>query len=457
MLDNFEPGEGTPRGGGISPRKALLGAVILVILSSAVTYAAVMFDYRALVTGMAGPRENLATMRQLSESPAFERFVTVLSTIRKNYVDQPDTERLLEGAAEGVVSILNDPYSTFMTVREFDHFQTGTGSSYGGVGLQVTDEGKHIVVVAAFPGTPGALTPFEGARPSDPRGLKPRDRIINVDNHDVVGMEVTRAVSFIKGEPGSVVTLRVLRVRDGTERELVFKLIRAKITVPTTRSEVLSPGIGYLQIVQFLDNTGPQVAKEIDSLKADGARGLVLDLRHNPGGRLEASVDVAELFVPEGPVVHVVDRSGKRETYLSKNPNPQGLGLPLVVLVDEATASASEIVAGAIRDRGAGVLVGQPTFGKGLVQQVFELGDGTGLKLTVSKYLTPNGHDINRRVVDEETGREEGGLAPEVEVARPENMDTFEFGVLAKDPQLARAVEVLREEMAGGRRAAGGR
>lgn len=427
----------------MSPRRIILGAILIAAFSSLITYGFVSFGHRKTINSLVTRQENLATMRELAGNEAFDRFVYVLSLARRNYVQEPDLNKLLLGAADGAVAALNDPYSSFFSAKEFQHFTDETNTHYEGIGVQVTDQGKFVVVVTPFPGSPGATTPFEGAGPDDPKGLKPKDKIIKVDGRDVVGRDVNQVVKLIRGRPGTKVTLTILRAEDGgPDRQLVFKIPRARILTPSTTSRPLEPGVGYLQISQFLENTGQQVKGELQKLQEQGIKGLILDLRHNPGGRLEASVEVAELFVPKGPVVHVVDRGGRRETYTSSN--PQGLGMLLVVLVDDATASAAEILAGAIQDRKAGILVGETTFGKGLVQQVWDLGDGTGLKLTVYKYLTPNGRDINRRVVDADTGAEKGGLTPNIQVPRPKN---FELGVLDKDPQLQTALKELERRM----------
>lgn len=436
--DGFGP---VRAGGGISLRRVFLGAVILVLITASTTYLAVSYRYQGLITGLGG--ESRQVMEELSRSPAFGRFLTVISLVNSQYVERPELETLMQGAAEGVVGALGDPYSSFFTEPEFKDFHFQTEGTYGGIGIQVTDEGKYVVVVSAFPGTPGAETAFEGAVEGDPRGLKPKDRIITVDGQDLVGVSVDKAVDLIRGEPGDPVTLVVQRLQDGASyRQLTFKITRAVIRVPTTRAEMIAPGIGYLHITQFLPGTANQVRRDLQSLKGQGLRSLIVDLRHNPGGLLDTVVEVANHFIPAGPVVHVVNRLGERETLRSENPN--GLGVPLVVLVDEATASASEILAGAVQDREAGTVVGARTFGKGLVQQVWSLDNGTGLKLTISKYLTPSGRDINRRVVDDETGEVEGGLEPDIVVERTEEM---EFGVMGKDPQLDRALEVVREAL----------
>lgn len=431
--------------GGVSRRRVIVGAFILIFFTSSLTYAVTSLRYRGLLGQLAGGIDNVTTMEELAKSPGFNRFVSILTLVRNQYVDKVALEKLMQGASEGAVGALNDPYSSFFNAKEFEDFHVQTDGMYGGIGVQVTDEGKYIVVVGAFPGTPGATTSFEGAGQGDPRGLQPKDRLIKVGDLDVVGAKVSQVVDLIKGEPGTVVRLIVLRQRrDEPDRQLTFNVTRARITVPTTRVVMLTPAIGYLQISQFLENTSAQVRRELEGLKARGARALILDLRHNPGGRLDASVEIAGLFVPRGPVVSVIHRSGTRETFTSSNPT--GLGMPLVVLVDEATASAAEILAGAIQDRKVGTLVGTNTFGKGLVQQIWDLKDGTGLKLTVSKYITPNGRDINRKVVDPDTGEQKGGLTPDIAVERP---DDVQFGVIEKDPQLAKAVEVVQRAIQG--------
>ncbi len=438
---------------GISSRQALVGAIIIIVVTSVLTWTIFMFNYRALINDLSSKAENIALMEEMSKSPSFERLVKVLSIVKNKYIDNPDIDKLLLGAAEGSVSALNDPYSTFFTVKEFKSFHEETDGTYGGIGVQVTDEGKYVVVVAAFPNTPGAVTRFEGAKEGDPAGLKPRDKIIKVDGRDIVGQETTQVVKLIKGQPGTMVELTVLREHPQTgTRELVFKIERARIVIPTTEAKLLSqnPNIGYLKINQFLEMTTRQVRQDIDGLKEKGAQALILDLRHNPGGRLDVVVEIAGMFVPRGPVVHVVDRSGKRVTHTSNNPG--GLGMPLVVLVDEASASASEILAGAIQDREAGVLVGVPTFGKGLVQQVWDLEDGTGLKLTVSKYLTPKGRDINRKIDPDTKKQVGGGIKPDIEVPWTEDA---RFGDPKTDPQLGKALEVVTGRLAIKQRASG--
>lgn len=429
---------------GISRRAAFLGAVLLVLVTAAATLSLSGLVAGGGTAGVRIPGEGLAAWREVKDSPAFHRFLAVMAIVQRNYVEKPDLEKMLEGAADGAVAALDDPYSAFFTARAFANFHAETDGKYGGIGVQITERDREIVVVAAFPGTPGADTPFEGAGPEDPRGLLPGDRIVAVDGKEVSGWPAERVADAIRGEPSTVVVVRVVRTAEGRERELTFRLRRARISVPSTRADAsLAPGVGYLQITQFLEDTPEKVRADLASLRRQGARVLIVDLRHNPGGRLDVAVNVAGQLVPAGPVVHVVDRSGRRETLYSHN--RRGLGMPVVVLVDEATASAAEILAAALQERAGAVLVGKRTFGKGLVQQVWSLDGGTGLKLTVAKYLTPKGRDINRRRQAEE-GAETGGLIPDVVVERPPELP---LGDRQRDPQLRKALELARQRLGG--------
>ncbi len=428
---------------GVPRRTAFVGGICLVALSVAATLSLVeLAGGPPRSGGLAG--ESLAGWRQVKDSPAFHRFLAVLAIMQRDYVEQPDLEKVLEGATEGAVAALDDPYSAYFTAKAFANFHVETNGKYGGIGVQITERDRDIVVVAAFPGTPGAATAFEGAGPDDPRGLLPDDRILAVDGRSVTGWPAERVAEAIRGEPGTVVRLEVARGAAGEERRLVFNLRRARITIPSTRAETVAPGVGYLQITQFLEDTPGRVQADLERLRREGARVLMVDLRHNPGGRLDVAVRVAGQMVPAGPVVHVVERSGRRETYSSRN--RRGLGMPVVVLVDEATASAAEILAAALRERAGAVLVGKRTFGKGLVQQVWPLDGGTGLKLTVAKYLTPGGRDINRRR-NREDERETGGLVPDVVVERPPQVP---LAARETDPQFRRALELARQRLRGG-------
>ncbi len=432
---------------GIPRRTAVIGGICLVVLSVAATLSLAGFRGGPPAAGRSLAGESLAGWRQVKDLPSFHRLLAVLAIMERDYVDRPDLEKVLEGATEGAVAALDDPYSAYFTARAFANFHVETDGRYGGIGVQITERDRDIVVVAAFPGTPGAVTAFEGAGPGDPRGLLPEDRLVAVDGKDVTGWPAERVADAIRGEPGTVVRLEVARTIDGRDRRLVFRMRRARITIPSTSAETVAPGVGYLHITQFLEDTPGRVRADLERLRREGARALIVDLRHNPGGRLDVAVSVAGQMVPAGPVVHVVERSGRRQTFNSRN--RRGLGMPVVVLVDEATASAAEILAAALKERAGAVLVGKRTFGKGLVQQVWTLDGGTGLKLTVARYLTPAGRDINRRRdrQEGEEGKETGGLVPDVVVERPAQVP---LAARETDPQFRRALELARQRLRGG-------
>lgn len=435
-----------PRRPGPSWRAAVVGAVLIALVSSGVSYAIADHQIAAALHGLPTTGEDAATLRQLQGSPAFQDFVQTLTLIRTRYVDRPDMEKVLAGATSGALSALHDPYSVYFDRNAYTSFTSDTSGEYGGIGVQVTSEGRYVVVQTPFPGTPSATASYEGAGPGDPRGLRPGDRIVEVDGHNVVGVDVDAVAQMIRGAPGTPVVLGVERpTGEGNQfQRLTFRMTRTNVVVPTVESSMLPHSVGYLQITQFTDKTPPLVQKALDGLRKRGMRALVLDLRYNPGGSLDAVEQIAGLFLPGGsPIVHTVDRAGHRDT-ASVPGDGKGLGVPLAVLVNGASASASEILAGALQDLGVGTLVGERTFGKGLVQQVYPFPDGTGIKLTVERYLTAAGRDINKHV-DPRTGRAVGGIQPNVEVQAPANWNPAQMGEPGHDPQLDAALRLLEQ------------
>ncbi|PZN09460.1 MAG: S41 family peptidase [Bacillota bacterium] len=432
-------------------RQAIAGAVILVAITMAVTLAVSdrvegfwlrFFPGRVALTDA----DQQQLLQDLMQAPNFERFLSVVHLVRTQYVDPVSVEQILEGAARGVVESTGDPYSTYFTPEEFRDFQIDLTGRYSGIGVVVSEgEDGGVVVQTPFEGSPGATTPFEGAGPDDPVGLQPGDVIISVDGRDVTGESVESVARKIRGPEGTRVTIEVLR--QGYEEPLRFVLTRRDIEVPSVQAQMLDGNIGYIRLTQFLPDTPEDFDAALKRLKAEGMRGLIVDVRNNPGGELDAVVRVADRLLPEGPVVHIDYRNGRRQTHTS---DPDALGLPLAVLVNQGSASASEILAGAVQDYGAGVLVGEHTFGKGSVQTVWPLdgsvvirsrGRGTGegragVKLTVARYLTPKERPI-------EQGK---GIQPDVEVSL-EKMQWM--GDLQRDAQLRKAYELVRQRVAG--------
>lgn len=343
------------------------------------------------------------------------RLVRVVSLIRTQYLTPVTGVRLVDGAIRGMVSSLKDPYSSYMDASEFRNLTLQIQGTYGGIGIVVGMNTENRLVV---------ITPFKGT-PADRAGILSGDLIARIDGRDTTEMSMDAAVNMMLGKPGTSVTLTVYR--KAGDKLLTKNLIREKIEIPSVEGRILpqAPEIAYIRLYQFNSNTGEELGKMIRKLEPNGFKGIILDLRGNPGGDFNAAVNVASYFVPEGPVVRVVDRSGKEEVYQSQD---MALGLPLVTLVNEGSASASEIVAGAIKDSHSGQLLGTKTFGKGVVQTIFSLDNSTGVKLTTAKYLTPNRHDINKK-----------GIVPDI-VVKPSSDPS-------KDVQLDAAVGILRKKI----------
>lgn len=322
-----------------------------------------------------------------------------------------DTNQLLEGAVRGMVDSLEDPYSNFMSNKEFLEMQRYIQGSIGGIGIYVGIKDKSIVVQAPIEGTPAAKA-----------GIKSEDIIVKINDTFATDLKYDEAVGMMRGDPGTKVKISIMRA--GVSNLLEFELTREVIDLPTVSSEVRKDNkdIGYLQLRMFASNSDEALAQELKKLQDQGIKGLVLDLRDNPGGDLESAVNIAKNFVPKGPVVFTVDRGGATQTYQS-GADPS-FKLPMVVLINGGSASASEVLAGALKDTKVATLIGEKSFGKGIVQAIFPLGGGDGLKLTTSKYLTPNKIDIHEK-----------GIEPDVAIAPGEKQ--------GEDLQLKKALEVL--------------
>jgi len=348
----------------------------------------------------------------------YNKLFDVEKILKNRYVDKVDFSALLEGAIKGMANSLEDPYTVYMNKKEFSEFMTQTTGTYGGIGIVVAvDKDDHIVVVSPIKNTPG-----------EKAGIKSGDIIIEVNNKKVSGKNLDEAVALMRGPEGTKVTLTIMR-----EGKTFTKTIKREIIkLETVYDEMLPNKIGYIKITMFDQNTAKDFKAALDRLKSEGMRGLILDLRDNPGGLLEETIDISNLILPKGVVVTTKGRVDNKE-YYSKGP---GLGLPLAVLVNKGSASASEILAGAIKDRKVGVLVGTTTFGKGLVQTIVDFGDGTGLKYTIARYYTPNGTNIQGK-----------GIEPNYVVELPENYTLQDTPDLKGDIQLIKAFEIVKSEI----------
>lgn len=344
----------------MSRRKAIIGAILLVMFTFVVTAGGFLY----LLNGKSADVVNLI------------KFLRAAQIVKTRYVEPVDSEVLLNGALKGMVSALGDPHSVYMDAKTYKEFMIETEGSFGGVGIVVGMKDKVLTVVAPIEGTPG-----------EKAGVKSGDQIIKIDGKETKDLALDEAVNKIRGQEGTNV---VLTLRRGDEVK-DYTLTRSNIQIKTVAGKMLPGNIGYIRISMFNENTGADFIKKYQELEQAGMQAMVLDLRDNPGGLLEESVKVAGKLVPKGPVVSVVTRDGTRETHSSQL---AAVKYPLAVLVNGGSASASEIVSGAVQDTGAGVLVGTKTYGKGSVQSVMRI-NGGAIKLTIAKYLTPNDRSIN--------------------------------------------------------------
>ena len=339
--------------------------------------------------------------------------------IGEYYLEDAGEPELEQGVYKGMIEALGDPYSTYYSQEELEDLQNKTQGIYYGIGARVgIDADTQLPRIASV---------IEGT-PAQEAGLMSGDLLYKVDDTLVQGMDLNSAVALVKGDEGTTVHLTV--IREGETDYLEFDVERRKLENETVTYEMLEDGAGYIQIQEFDDVTVDQFEEALEACRQEGMRGLILDLRGNPGGNLTTVCEIARMMLPEGLIVYTEDKNGQREEYTCDGKSQ--LDVPLVVLVDANSASASVILAGAVKDYGIGTLVGTTTFGKGIVQRIMKLSDGSAVKLTVSKYYTPKGNNIH-----------EIGISHDVEV--PFEAEPYlEDGA---DNQLERAVEVLKEKM----------
>lgn len=339
--------------------------------------------------------------------------------INAYYLDEIDAQQIEDTLYTGMVAGLDDPYSVYYTQEQLESMEEATSGEYSGIGATLSQDPdtKEISVVSCFEGTP-----------AEEAGLLPGDVITGWNGNPVSDMELSELVSKIKTDPDEHLTLSI--ERDGEELEV--KLTRRAVEVPTVEYEMLEDQIGYIRLLEFDEVTAQQFEEAMSDLESQGMEKLIIDVRNNPGGVLQTVCDMLDQFLPEGLIVYTEDKNGKRTEYTSDEEHQ--FTKPLAVLVNGNSASASEIFAGAIQDYGIGTIVGTTTFGKGIVQKIFYLSDGTGLKLTMAKYYTPKGHDIHKK-----------GIQPDVEVELDKDLQNQSSISHEEDNQLKKAISVLQE------------
>lgn len=400
-------------------KNIIILSVTLIVLSSAITFGVsnllqLSFGDKVLLSADAyqyyqGLEKDFSKVEELK------------TFINENYYTDTSKIDFQDGILKGLFSQLEDPYSVYMNEKDLKSFTETTTGTYGGVGLHLwVDKDGYITVVS----------PMEGA-PADRAGIISGDIIFRVDDLEVSGDNYDDAVNHMRGEPNTKVSVMIKR--KNVNDPLTFVLTRETIKVKTVKTEVFNGDIGYLKFAAFEEASAKEFISKMNDLKSKGIKGLIVDLRQNGGGSLYECEEIADALLGKQVVVYTQDRQGKKEYYYSDD---RKLGLPIVVLVDGGSASASEILTGAIKDTKAGIIVGEKTFGKGIVQSVIELKDNTAIKLTTSQYFTPNGINIHGK-----------GIVPDVVVKAGEPTPGSDKIDPIGDPQLKKAIEVMQGQI----------
>jgi carboxyl-terminal processing protease len=373
----------------------------------------------ALATGQIPLVRDYVRPQLPGDMAQFDQLYRVMQLIKDRYVDQVSDATLVEGAKTGMVAALKDPPSYYLSPTAMNELLIDTSGTYAGVGVEVYSSNDYIEVIAPIEGTP-----------AEKAGILPKDKIIKVDGKDIVGVSTDEVVNLIRGTPGTKVTLTIFRT--GVSEPFDKVITRAQIELKSIYSKLLSDKIGYIRITQFSENSTKPFTDALTTLKGQGMAGLIIDLRNDPGGSLQTCEEIAAQILPSGPIIHQVDRSGNKQTATAPGP---GLKIPVVVLINEGSASASEILAGAIQDAGMGALVGTKSYGKGSVQTIFPQPGNTGVKITTARYLTRNEKPVDKI-----------GLTPdyEVKMATPKEGEPIIKLDDPTNPQLAKAIEVMK-------------
>lgn len=384
---------------------ALCGALAILLVAGLVS------------CGLKTGGSNSASVSSMS-GDVKKKLSTLKSLIDANYLHEVDEEALEQGIYEGYISGLDDPYSVYYDEEDTKSLMETTEGEYEGIGAVMTQDKDSGIIT---------LTHVYKDSPAMKAGLQDDDILYKVEDMEVTGEDLNEVVSHIRGEKGTKVEMTVLRGEKNEEVKVT--VIRGKIEVETVEAKMLEDKIGYLAVSEFDSVTYEQYEEGLNELEDQGMEALIVDLRGNPGGNLQTVCDILDLMLPEGLIVYTEDKNGERQDMTSDEEHQ--FTLPMTVLVDGNSASASEIYAGAIQDYGLGKIVGTKTYGKGVVQKIFDLRDGTCLKLTIAEYFTPNGRNINGK-----------GITPDVEIKYEYDEENPEA-----DNQLEKAVQEIKKEM----------
>ncbi len=403
----------------VSKRKYILTIIVVVLVTAFFTLTLGNVFMVGIGQKVFLSKNEYSQMREMYEK--FLKQESVMQIAQRDFLYEADEEAMLEGALEGTLKALGDPYTQFLTKEAYEDLMQDTKGTYKGIGVYITpsDDNKILIV-----------SPIEDT-PAEKAGLKTGDKIIKINGTEYTADEIDAAVNIMKGEPGTSVTLTVQRVNsDGTDNVSDIVINRETIKIKTIKPAMINNDIGYIRITTFDMPTANDFKTAYKALKSKGMKSLIIDLRYNPGGIITSTVQISDLFLGEGIVTYTKTKSGEVEYYKSDESMDN---IPMVILINEGSASASEIMAGAMKDTKRAVLIGTKTFGKGIVQMVQPFGnDGEGIKMTVSEYFTPAGINIHGI-----------GIEPDIEVKLPEDAVGYGHEYYETDTQLKKAVEVL--------------
>lgn len=396
-----------------------MGSFMLLFMVAVIGYSAVTGKY--LVMGK--NKVTTANQNQLIDQETADKIDEVSQYMNLYYYEEYNLDDIRTSMIKGIVSGLGDPYSVYYTPEEYQSLQESTSGNYYGIGAGLTQDKDTMEV---------SITKIYKGTPSEEAGLLKGDIIKTVAGTEATSMELSELVKMIRGEEGTTVTIEIYR--PSTEENLTFEVERRDITLPSVESKMIDGEIGYIQISEFQTTTAEQFETQLSELEQKGMQGLIVDVRGNPGGLLSSVTTILDRLLPEGVLVSTKDKNGYEDSISS---DANCVNYPIVVLVDENSASASEIFAGAIKDYEYGTIVGTKTFGKGIVQSIFPLSNGDAIKITTSKYYTPNGNYIHGV-----------GIEPDVEIEYEYTGDVNAEYDMTYDNQLQKGLELIKEECA---------
>ena len=393
--------------------------IMLIVLVAFVTFMITSIGFYQYFVKGNSLNKYLAFMTSDESQDISQLLDTYRSVINKYYLGEVDEESLKEGAIQGYIEGLGDPYTEYISKEDMEDYLQDTMGNFVGIGIYMVQDTKTNQIMV--------LSPIKGS-PAERAGIKPGDYIISVNGEECTASDMTVIATKIKGEEGSTVKLQILR----GEETLDFEITRENVIINPVEGEVLENNIGYIEFSSFDEDTAEQFKTEFEELQAQGITSLIIDLRNNGGGIVEEALDIAGYIADKDSVLlYEVDKDNNEE--VEKNDDNPIINMPVIILTNENTASSSEILAGALKDLGKAKIVGTTTYGKGVIQQILTLPDGSGLKITTEKYLTPNRTEIN-----------EVGIEPDETVELPESVESIFNVERSQDTQLQKAIEMLK-------------